>query len=271
MKTNHTLKVQSKTNKGLVVNCLMNNNKLYIGKIMNRRQTTMMAVVSMALLATLMTISSPTPALAHGHWNPDGDFTLQPESESGLDELQIKPLTADKLLPQEPAIASSNTEEVQQPVASEKIQMISIPEEVCSDGIDNDGDALIDFSDEKCNAMETQQQQQQQPILQQEPVVVSGTEICDDDLDNDFDGKVDSRDEECSSITTSSSSSLPIQEQSVTDEQTGGEDEDTEHQSDEDVSEEPGKNEDGDSEDNKEEDEDTEHQSDDEDNDDDKD
>ncbi|HYZ60230.1 MAG TPA: hypothetical protein VE544_11290 [Nitrososphaeraceae archaeon] len=223
----------------------MNNNKLYIGKIMNRRQTTMMAVVSMALLATMMTISSPTPALAHGHWNPDGDFTLQPESESGLNDSQIKPLTADKLLPQEPAIASSNTEEVQQPVASEKIQMISIPEEVCSDGIDNDGDALIDFSDEKCNAMETQQQQQQQPILQQEPVVVSGTEICDDDLDNDFDGKVDSRDEECSYIT-SSTSAFPTSGRAEleTDEVTEREDEASEQQqSDEDLNEESDGNE----------------------------
>jgi hypothetical protein len=226
VKTNYTLKVQSKTNKGLVVNCLMNNNKLYIGKIMNRRQTTMMAVISMALLATMITISLPTPALAHGHWNPDGDFTLQPESESDLDEMQIKPLTADKLLPEEPAIASSNTEEMQQPVASEKIQMISIPEEVCSDGIDNDGDALIDFSDEQCSAMETQQQQQQQPILQQEPVVVSGAEICDDDLDNDFDGKVDSGDEECSYITSSTSAfPTPRQTELETDEVTEREEE----------------------------------------------
>jgi hypothetical protein len=101
--------------------------------------------------------------------------------------------------------------------------------------------------------------------------MVSTSEICDDDLDNDFDGKVDSRDEECSSITSTSSFPPPIQEQSVTDEQTEGEDEDTKHQSDEDVSEETGKNEDGDREDNKEEDEDTKHQSDDEDSNEDKD
>jgi len=218
----------------------MNDNELYIGKIMNRRQTTMMAVVSMALLATMITISSPTPALAHGHWNPDGDFTLQPESESDLDEMQIKPLTADKLLPEEPAIASANTEEVQQPVASEKIQMISIPEEICGDGIDNDGDTLIDFSDEQCSALEPQQQQQQQSILQQEPVVVSGAEICDDNLDNDFDGKVDSRDEECSYIT-SSTSVFPTSGQAEpgTGEVTEGEDqEDEKQQSDEDLNEE---------------------------------
>jgi hypothetical protein len=255
VKTNHTLKVQSKTNKGLVVNCLMNDNELYIGKIMNRRQTTMMAVVSMALLATMITISSPTPALAHGHWNPDGDFTLQPESESDLNEMQIKPLTADKVLPEEPAIASSNIEEVQQPVASEKIQMISIPEEVCGDGIDNDGDALIDFSDEQCSARETQQQQQQQqPILQQEPVVVSGAEICDDDLDNDFDGKVDSRDEECSYITSSTSAFPPSgQAEPETGEVTEREDEeDEQQQSDEDLNEESGGNENSDGEGDKE-------------------
>jgi hypothetical protein len=207
---------------------------------MNRRQTTMMAVVSIALLATMITISSPTPALAHGHWNPDGDFTLQAESKSDLDEMQIKPLTADKPLPEEPAIAAFNTEEMQQPVASEKIQMISIPEEVCGDGIDNDGDALIDFSDEQCSAMETQQQQ---PILQQEPVVVSGSEICDDDLDNDFDGKVDSRDEECSYIT-SSTSAFPTSGQAEPgiDEERGDE-EDERQQSDEDLNEESGGNE----------------------------
>jgi hypothetical protein len=208
----------------------MNDNELYIGKIMNRRQTTMMAVVSVALLATMITISSPTPALAHGHWNPDGDFTLQPESESDI-------------------------EEVQQPVASEKIQMISIPEEVCGDGIDNDGDALIDFSDEQCSAMETQQQQQQQqPILQQEPVVVSGAEICDDDLDNDFDGKVDSRDEECSYITSSTSAFPPSgQAEPETGEVTEREDEeDEQQQSDEDLNEESGGNENSDGEGDKE-------------------
>jgi hypothetical protein len=218
---------------------------------MNRRQTTMMAVVSIALLATMITISSPTPALAHGHWNPDEDFTLQAESKSDLDEMRIKPLIADKPLPEEPAIAAFNTEEMQQPVASEKIQMISIPEEVCGDGIDNDGDALIDFSDEQCSAMETQQQQ---PILQQEPVVVSGSDICDDNLDNDFDGKVDNRDEECSYIT-SSTSAFPTSGQAEPgiDEERGDE-EDERQQSDEDLNEESGGNEnsgdEGDKEDN---------------------
>ena len=210
-----------------------------------------------------------------------------PESEKA----PIEPLSEDKLSSTESAIASSLTEKEQQqpaelkevPAIQEKKQIKSIEsipqtitnpsttttttpashiaEEVCNDGIDNDSDTLIDFSDEECNPSPSQQQ----PILsQQGQTMVSTSEICDDDLDNDFDGRVDSRDEECSSITTSSSLSLPIQEQSVTDEQTEGEDEDAEHQSDEDVSEEPGKNEDGDSDDDKEEDEDAEHQSDDE-------
>ncbi|HEU4822429.1 MAG TPA: hypothetical protein VFS97_03300 [Nitrososphaeraceae archaeon] len=246
-----------------------------------------------------------------------------PKSES--EGAPIEPLSEDKLSSTESAIASSSLkEEEQQPAELKEVPGIeekkqiksieSIPqtitnsstmttttpalhiaEEICNDGIDNDSDTLIDFSDEECNPLQSQQQPilpqqqpilpqqqpilpqqqpilpqqqpilpQQQPILQQGQTMVSTSEICDDDLDNDFDGRVDSRDEECSSITSTSSFSPPIQEQSVTDEQTEGEDEDTEHQSDEDVSEEPGKNEDGDSEDDKEEDEDTEHQSDDE-------
>jgi hypothetical protein len=241
---------------------------------MDKRQTTMMAVVGMALLATMISMSSPTPALAHGHWNPDGDFTLQPESYSNSDGIQIRPLSAE---------SASNPEEGQQPVASEKIQMISISEEVCGDGIDNDGDTLIDFSDEQCSTLEPQQQQQQQPILQQEPVVVSGAEICDDDLDNDFDGKIDGRDEECSYITSSTSAfPTPDQAEPVTDEETEREDEEDEQQrSDEDSSEESGGNEnsdgEGDKEDNdsnddeQDEDEEDEQQSDDEGNDDDED
>jgi hypothetical protein len=210
---------------------------------------------------------------------------ILPESE----EAPIEPLSEDKLSSTDSAITSSLTEEEQQqpaelkevPAIQEKKQIKSIEsipqtitnpsttttttpaphivEEVCNDGIDNDSDTLIDFSDEECNPL----QSQQQPILsQQGQTIVSTSEICDDDLDNDFDGRVDSRDEECSSIATSSSLSPPIQEQSVTDEQTEGEDEDAEHQSDEDVSEEPGKNEDGDSDDDEEKDEDAEHQSD---------
>jgi hypothetical protein len=229
-----------------------------------------------------------------------------PQSE---EEAPIKPISEDKLLSTESTIVSSQTEEEQQPDELKEVPIIqakqqttsiepmpqtitnpSIPptttttytpaphiaEEICNDGIDNDSDTLIDFSDEKCNPLQSQQQRGQ-PILQQGQTIAPTPEICDDDLDNDFDGKVDSRDEECSTINSPSSFSSPRQAQSVTDGQTEGqENDDKEQQSTEDVPEESGVKEDGYGQDNKEddrnddenEDEDTEQQSDDEDNDD---
>ena len=53
---------------------------------MNRKETISIAIVGMALLATVMTMSSPTQALALGHWNLDEDST--PNSglaEDGMD------------------------------------------------------------------------------------------------------------------------------------------------------------------------------------------
>jgi hypothetical protein len=43
---------------------------------MKGKQTALMAVVGMALLAIVMTVSSPAPALSLSHLNPDGDSTL---------------------------------------------------------------------------------------------------------------------------------------------------------------------------------------------------
>jgi hypothetical protein len=228
-----------------------------------------------------------------------------PQSE---EEAPIKPISEDKLLSTESAIVSSQTEEEQQldelkevPIIQGKQQTTSIEsmpqtitnpsispttttytpvphiaEEICNDGIDNDSDTLIDFSDEKCNPLQSQQQRGQ-PIPQQGQTIAPTPEICDDDLDNDFDGKVDSRDEECSTINSTSSFPLPKQVQSVTDVQTEGqENHDREQQSIEDVPEESGVKEDGYGQDNEEEDrnddenedEETEQQSDDEDKDD---
>ena len=228
-----------------------------------------------------------------------------PQSE---EEAPIKPISEDKLLSTESTIVSSQTEEEQQPDELKEVPIIQakqqttsiesmpqtitnpsispttttytpaphIAEEICNDGIDNDSDTLIDFSDEKCNPLQSQQQRGQ-PILQQGQTIAPTPEICDDDLDNDFDGKVDSRDEECSTINSPSSFPSPRQAQSVTDGQTEGqENDDKEQQSTEDVPEESGVKEDGYGQDNKEddrnddenEDEDTEQQSDDEDNDD---
>ena len=53
---------------------------------MNRKETISLAIVGMAILATVMTMSSPTQALALGHWNLDEDST--PNSglaEDGMD------------------------------------------------------------------------------------------------------------------------------------------------------------------------------------------
>ncbi len=229
-----------------------------------------------------------------------------PQSE---EEAPIKPISEDKLLSTESTIVSSQTEEEQQPDELKEVPIIQakqqttsiesmpqtitnpsisppttttyipaphIAEEICNDGIDNDSDTLIDFSDEKCNPLQSQQQRGQ-PILHQGQTIAPTPEICDDDLDNDFDGKVDSRDEECSTINSPSSFPSPRQAQSVTDGQTEGqENDDKEQQSTEDVPEESGVKEDGYGQDNKgddrnddeNEDEDTEQQSDDEDNDD---
>jgi hypothetical protein len=226
---------------------------------------------------------------------PQDKITPQapPQSE---EEAPIKPISEDKLLSTESTIVSSQTEEEQQPDELKEVPIIQakqqttsiesmpttttynpaphIAEEICNDGIDNDSDTLIDFSDEKCNPLQSQQQRGQ-PILHQGRTIAPTPEICDDDLDNDFDGKVDSRDEECSTINSPSSFPSPRQAQSVTDGQTEGqENDDNEQQSTEDVP--AGVIEDGYGQDNKgddrnddeNEDEDTEQQSDDEDNDD---
>jgi hypothetical protein len=237
---------------------------------------------------------------------PEEKMTPQapPQSE---EEAPIKPLSEDKILSTESTIVSPTEEEQQPdelkeaPIIQGKQQTTSIEsmpqtitnpsispttttytpvphiaEEICNDGIDNDSDTLIDFSDEKCNPLQSQQQRGQ-PILQQGQTIAPTPEICDDDLDNDFDGKVDSRDEECSTINSPSSFPSPKQAQSVTDVQTEGQkDHDKEQQSIEEVPEESGVKEDDYDQDNKEddrnddenEDEDTEQQSDEEDNDD---
>jgi hypothetical protein len=195
-------------------------------------------------------------------------------SESGSEEeISIRPLSENKLSSMESAITPTMTEQDEQPAKPEESALLeskqqvtsieslpqtitnpSIPppqatttksyitEETCNDGIDNDGDTLIDFSDGKCNMLWPQQQ------ARQEQITVATPEICDDDLDNDVDGKVDSRDEECS--TTRSSFLSPRQAQSVTDEQIKEGEDDKEKPSNEGVPEESNEKEVGNSEDN---------------------
>ena len=213
-------------------------------------------------------------------------------SESGSDEeIPLNPLLENKLSSMESAITPTKTEQVEQPATAEESTLLeseqqvtpieslpqtitnaSIPppqatftEETCNDGIDNDGDTLIDFSDGKCNSLWPQQQ------ARQEQNTVATPEICDDDLDNDVDGKVDSRDEECSSTARSSFLS-PRQAQLVINEQTKEGEDDKEEPSNEDVPKESNEKEVGNSEDNNDDErqngehEDKEQQSDDEDN-----
>ena len=92
--------------------------------------------------------------------------------------------------------------------------------ELCDDGLDNDGDTLIDFEDGDCPAItsfRTPPQEQQ---------LASATlEVCDDTLDNDLDGKKDLEDEECSAT-------IPIEGQAAPNGREGeeGEDNDEEEQ-----------------------------------------
>lgn len=55
-----------------------------------------------------------------------------------------------------------------------------IPVEICADGIDNDGDGLIDCQDPDCEANEA-----------------CIDEVCNDGIDNDGDGLTDCEDSEC--------------------------------------------------------------------------
>ena len=218
-----------------------------------------LAIIGIALVATVITMSTPIPTLSMGHWNSDEDYV----SNTGFTDLTISPPPLVKSAFADHGQKTVFTLKDSQTITNPSIQppttmttttttpVTYVVEEICNDGIDNDSDTLIDFSDEECNPL----QSQQQPILQQEQTMVTTSEICDDDLDNDFDGKVDSRDDECNSITTTSSSfPPPIQGQPVNDEQIGEEDGGKEQQSNEGVSEESDEKEDSDDEDNNEED-----------------
>ena len=60
--------------------------------MINRKQTKTisLAIVGMALLATFISISSPTQTLALGHWNLDEDFASSSGlSEDGMDSLVL--------------------------------------------------------------------------------------------------------------------------------------------------------------------------------------
>jgi hypothetical protein len=183
-----------------------------------------------------------------------------PETTTGYASEQAPITQADQ---QETSIESTpQTTNDNPPIPETTTAPPIITRETCDDGIDNDGDILIDFSDRDCSTT----QHQYQLRLQQEQTMGQTPEVCEDSLDNDLDGKIDNRDEECTtssfspSIETQSSQAQPSVEK-----ETGEEDKVKEQQPDEDISEESGERE-GDDDD---EDEDSDQHPDDEDSDDD--
>src|ERR671919_433006 len=118
--------------------------------------------------------------------------------------------------------------------------------EICTDGIDNDGDTLTDFEDSNCPAVNS-------PLIppQQEQLASAILEICDDTLDNDLDGKTDAADEECLSTAPPDRQLTPA----VQDSENGREEEQQSDEDDNDNDDDDGDNE-GDNEDNEDDDED---------------
>ena len=60
-------------------------------------------------------------------------------------------------------------------------------EDICDDGVDNDGDGMVDDLDEDCEFMN----------IDVSSSSSWGLEVCDDGADNDGDGMVDDLDEDC--------------------------------------------------------------------------
>jgi hypothetical protein len=148
----------------------------------------------------------------------------EPQEEKNPQDLSQRDSAQDvpnKPLSEEFDEEASMIQENQQETSTESMPQtttddLSIPEtstappiitrEICDDGIDNDGDILIDFSDRDCSSTQHQYQLRQQ----QEQTMGQTPEVCEDSLDNDLDGKIDNKDEEC----TTSSSSPSIETQS---------------------------------------------------------
>ncbi len=149
--------------------------------MINKRETKMfLVIVGMVLLATVIAMSTPIPVLAMGHWNPDEDYV----PNTGFADLTRSPpplvqgAFADhgqKIMLTSKDSQTITNPSIPQPTTLTTTTTTPIPhiaEEICNDGIDNDSDTLIDFSDGECNPLQSLQQQltlqQQQPTLQQQ-------------------------------------------------------------------------------------------------------
>jgi hypothetical protein len=147
-----------------------------------------------------------------------------PQTESAQEEqpLVTPPIPPEEVIEQPPQTESAQEEQPLAPtvpflqgaptMSTETTTNSNI--ELCDDGLDNDGDTLIDFEDGDCPAITSS------PTPPQEQQLASATlEVCDDTLDNDLDGKKDLEDEECSATT-------PIKGQVASNGQEGEEGED---------------------------------------------
>jgi segregation and condensation protein B len=149
---------------------------------MNGRQTALMAIIGMALLATIMIVPLPKPTLALSHWNPDGDFTLKPESElesEEEEEMPIRPLSAgsaldSSVMEEEQQYQQQHQHEHQLPLQQEPI--IVSTSEICDDDLDNDNDGKVDSRDEECSYITSSTPSLQSP-RQAQPVIDENTEM----------------------------------------------------------------------------------------------
>jgi hypothetical protein len=153
-----------------------------------------------------------------------------PQTESPQEEqpLVTPPIPQEEVIEQPP---QTETVQEEQPIAPTVPFIQGAPTmstetttnsniELCDDGLDNDGDTLIDFEDGDCPAITSSR-----PPPQEQQLASATLEVCDDTLDNDLDGKKDLEDEECSAT-------IPIEGQAAPNGREGeeGEDNDEEEQ-----------------------------------------
>ena len=152
-----------------------------------------------------------TPPMVTPPIPPEDVIEQPPQTESAQEEQPIvtPPMVTPPIPPEEVIEQPPQTETLQeeQPLAPTVPFLQGAPTmstetttnsniELCNDGLDNDGDTLIDFEDGDCLAITSS------PTPPQEQQLASATlEVCDDTLDNDLDGKKDLEDEECSATT----------------------------------------------------------------------
>jgi hypothetical protein len=161
---------------------------------------------------------------------PEEVIEQPPQTESPQEEqpLVTPPIPQEEVIEQPP---QTETVQEEQPIAPTVPFIQGAPTmstetttnsniELCDDGLDNDGDTLIDFEDGDCPAITSSR-----PPPQEQQLASATLEVCDDTLDNDLDGKKDLEDEECSAT-------IPIEGQAAPNGREGeeGEDNDEEEQ-----------------------------------------